>query len=82
VVRGVAHVPRLRVVVRTVVLVQLEPSAAAADVVAAAEIAEASTLMVVEEDLVVDQDKAFVVLNEVAAPYLLEGLVVRHTDGS
>jgi hypothetical protein len=80
VVRDVAHVPHLRVVVRTVVLVLLEPSAAAAAV--AAEIAEASTLMAVEEDLVVGQGKASAVLDEVAAPCSLEEWVDHRIGGS
>jgi hypothetical protein len=73
-------VPHLRVVVRTVVLVLLEPSAAAAAV--AAEIAEASTLMAVEEDLVVGQGKASAVLDEVAAPCSLEEWVDHRIGGS
>jgi hypothetical protein len=81
-------VPHLRVVVRTVVLVLLEPSAAAAAAAAAAavavaaEIAEASTLMAVEEDLVVGQGKASAVLDEVAAPCSLEEWVDHRIGGS
>lgn len=66
----------LLVAVRTAVSVSLLSLAAAA------ELAEASTPMVVEEELVVGQHKASGVPNEGVVPCSLEELVDHHIDGS